>query len=73
MILVDLFKKQIIMLRSLILKVPSITSLATTAEVTAVETKIHNYNDLVKKKKKKNRDLKISDSESKNFTTSGYS
>ena len=42
------------MLRSLILKVPSITSLATTAEVTAVETKIHNYNDLVKKKKKKN-------------------
>ena len=62
------------MLRSLILKVPSITSLATTAEVTAVETKIHNYNDLFKKKKKKkNRDLKISDSESKNFTTSGYS
>ena len=72
MILVDLFKKQIIMLRSLILKVPSIPSLATTAEVTEVETKIHNYNDLVKKKKK-NRDIKISDSESKNFTTSGYS
>ena len=59
------------MLRSLILKVPSITCLATTAAMTAVETEIPNYNNLVKKKK--NRDLKISGSESKNFTTSGYS
>ena len=44
-----LVQKKIIMLRSLILKVPSITVFATTTALTAAETKIPSNNNLVKK------------------------
>ena len=50
--LVDLLKKQIIILRSLRLiqdKIPSITSLVTTVVLNALENKMLNVSNLVKK------------------------
>ena len=51
-------------------KAPSITGLGTNAALTAVENKIPDLNNLVKKKK--DRDAKILDTESKYFTTADY-
>ena len=67
-----LLEKRIMMIKPLRLKLkkPSITGLATTVALNAVETNIPNVSDLVKKT---NYDVKISDFESKYFTTSDYS
>ena len=51
-------------------KVPSITNLAATGAITAVENKIPNVSDLVKKA---DYDAEIRDIKDKYFTTSDYS
>ena len=66
-ILVDLLKKQIIMLRYLVWrKIPSISGLATTAALITVENKIPDASDFVKKT---NYDTKILNIKCKYFTT----
>ena len=52
-------------------KIPSITGLATAAALNTVEHRVPNVSNLVKKEKT-DSDSKISDTESKNFTTSDY-
>ena len=52
-------------------KLPSITILAITAALSAVENKIPNVSDLVKKKKTEH-DAKIKEIDGKYFITSGY-
>ena len=52
-------------------KTPSITGLATAAALNAVEHKVPNVSNLIKKEKA-DSDSKISDIKSKNFTTFDY-